>query len=410
MKKTVIINYKSLCVGGIESYIFESVKHFHKLGYRVIWLHRKKLIISEMYKSVMLDSQIVENYPMSSMQLHFFRKIPFRFESNEEIVILSFTCQDHVRALKVKKDNPSNKIRAYFIIPHFTGCNIYPEQAFRLLRNKVNCYMASVYKKWIFSGTLIYCSPSHIEVIEQCYNIEIPSELKQLTPESMYSQKTFDKDEVEKRFDSDTFNIVSAGRFDFPHKGFMVGLVREFPEIKRLNPKAVLYFVGEGSGQKLLEEEIDKLDSSISKDIHILGMMPLEKLLEFYKTCQLSISVAGCATHGAKIGLITLPARHYTYSCEVYGFLPESKGHFTDTSPGEPVLPYIKKVLSMSKEEYVRYSEMAFESFEDKEPVSTDILFENPNYDLSYNISSGDLIRMKWLLIFQKILYKLVGR
>lgn len=410
MARTVIINYKTLCVGGIESYIYESVKYFYKLGYRIIWLHRKKLIISDMYKSMILDPQCVENYPMSSMQLHFFKKIPFKFEENEEIAILSFACQDHVRALKIKRDYPSFNLKAYFVIPHFTGCNIFPDQIFKLLRNKVNRYMSDIYMKWANSGTLMFCSPTHIEAIEQCYKIDIPSELRQLTPESMYSQTVFNYDEAEKRYDSDIFKIVSAGRFDFPHKGFMIGLVREFPKIKELNPKAVLYFIGEGPGQKLLEEEINKLDSDVSRDIHILGMMPLENLLEFYKTCQLSISVAGCATHGAKLGLITLPARHYTYSCEVYGFLPESKGHFTDTSPGEPVLPYVEKVFSMSKEEYVQYSKMAYESFEDKNPISTDILFDNPNYDMSYNISSRDLFHMKWLLLLQKTLYKVKGQ
>ena len=410
MARTVIINYKALCVGGIESYIYESVKYFHKLGYRIIWLHRKKLIISDMYKGVMVDAQFVEHYPMRSMELHFFKKIPFKFGKNDEIVILSFSCQDHVRALKIKRDYLSFNIKAYFVIPHFTGCNIYPEQAFKLLKNKVNRYMASIYNKWIFSGELIYCSPLHINAIEQCYKLDIPSEFRQLVPESMYSQTIFSYEEAEKRYDADIFKIVSASRFDFPHKGFMIGLVREFSKIKELNPKAVLYFIGEGPGQKKLEEEIDKLDASISKDIHILGMMPLEKLLEFYKTCQLSISVAGCATHGAKLGLITLPARHYTYTCEVYGFLPESKSHFTDTSPGKPLLPYIEKVFSMSKEEYVKYSEMAYESFMDKNPVSTDILFDNPNYDMTYNISSSDLFRMKWLLLFQKTLYKMKGQ
>ena len=64
----------------------------------------------------------------------------------------------------------------------------------------------------------------------------------------------------------------------------------------------------------------------------------------------------------------------------------------------------------MSKEEYVKYSEMAYESFMDKNPVSTDILFDNPNYDMTYNISSSDLFRMKWLLLFQKTLYKMKGQ
>ena len=405
MSKTIIINYKALLVGGVQNYIFDVVNRYIELGYRVIWIRRKKLIISDIYKEIMINK--VENYKLSALQLHLFKNIPLNLSSEDEVVILSFKCQDHARALKIKKSNPDINIRTLYLIPHFTESEIFPEQDFSILKASVNRRMAEIYKKWIDAGNILFFNAKHIQALEKAYGLTIKDKVELMVP-YMSKVAPFEYKEAILRYDLNNFKIVAASRFEFPHKGFMIGLIREFTKIKELCPGASLYLIGEGNGKSLIDEEICKLNRNIAQDIHVLGMMSEEKLINFYKTCQLSISVAGCASLSASLGVITLPARHYTYNCEVYGFLPESKECFLETKPGNPVLPYIKKILNTSREEYVEYSKIAYDTILNRiKPIDTKKFFVMKNYDINYNISNADLIFIKWISIIGKILSRI---
>ena len=142
MNKIVIINYKFLKVGGIENYIYQVVKRYLEAGVHIIWMRRKKLIISDLYKKIMTDENKVKSYLLTELQIQMLKKIPLEnISQNDEIVILSFSCQDHARALKIKKDNRRLNIKALYLIPHFTGSVIYPEQDFFIFRKKVCSFL-----------------------------------------------------------------------------------------------------------------------------------------------------------------------------------------------------------------------------------------------------------------------------
>ena len=133
-------------------------------------------------------------------------------------------------------------------------------------------------------------------------------------------------------------------------------------------------------------------------------MMPVNDLLDLYQKCDLSISVAGCASMGARIGLLTLPARHYTNDCEVYGFFPDSKNMTTSIKPGYKVVPFIKKVMNMNAEEYLRLSRAAYDSFDDKKVSVNDFIDMNKNY-FPYIPSKAVLIKFKLVYFLDKLMF-----
>ena len=99
----------------------------------------------------------------------------------------------------------------------------------------------------------------------------------------------------------------------------IVKLVHEYPHIK-------LLIIGDGPDKSILIELINSLDENVKNRICLRSPVTPAELSEIMRDCNLNVSVAGCATMGARCGVLTLPARHYNYDCEVYGFIPDSLG------------------------------------------------------------------------------------
>ena len=174
---------------------------------------------------------------------------------------------------------------------------------------------------------------------------------------------SFDRKRCMELATSGRFNILTVSRFEFPHKGYVLGLIKAYAELKNKYPHIELTIVGYGVDESKVHEALNSLSENYKKDVHFIGKVHPEKLVDYYNDANINISVAGCCSQGAKNGTLSIPARHYDYNCEVYGFLPESKPFVVSEKKGEPVIDYIEQVINMSPDEYCKKCEMAFHSF-----------------------------------------------
>lgn len=404
-KNTLVINYrhmgyKHIGVGGVENYIIGLIKLAHNNGNRIIWIHDVKTFIPPIYEDI-LNSDYVEKCACDIHKCHWFRHDKLRFNSDENVVIISFSAFDHVRALQLKHEYIDVKLTALYFIPHFTGSLIFPEQQFGFGKRIVQKKFSHLYAEWINSGTVLFFNSRHISAIEESYGIHVDENHRKLVPE-IFNEFHFDENEVRSRYSRDEFRIISAGRLEFPHKGFVIGMLKEFVALKEKYPQITYYIVGDGPEIQMVRDELNKLPEKVSKDIHLLPPMPFEELISFYKDCNLNISAAGCATYGAKSGLLTLPVRHYVYDCEVYGYLPECKDYTTSTLPGNPVIPYIEEVIHMPESEYVKRSQDSFESY-NQGFVNSNAIFEIAENAQDYIMRQRDLSFVKICDLFTKI-------
>lgn len=399
-KNTLVINYRHMGVGGIENYIVGIIKNALDNNNRVIWLCDTKPIIAPIYEHI-LNGDRVEKHPYDVHKHHWFHHDKLCFEQDEKVVILSFSAFDHVRALQLKQEYRGIDINALYLIPHFTGNLIFPEQYFGIGKRAVQKRFSRLYAEWISSGSVLFFNNRHISAIEEAYGIHVDEAHRKLVP-SVYDNFSFDEDEVRAKYRRDEFRIISAGRLEFPHKGFVMGMLKEFAVLKETYPQLTYYIVGDGPDIQIVQDEVKKLPEKVSKDIHLLPPMPFEELIAFYKDCNLNISAAGCASYGAKSGLLTLPVRHYVYECEVYGYLPEYKEYTTSTLPGNPVRPYIEEVVNMPESEYVDRSRTSFESF-NKASINRNAIFEIAQIAQDYIMKKRDVRFVKKCFLFTKI-------
>lgn len=354
MKKTFVINFGTLSkMGGIQSIIFSYTEFMLSQGVRVIWLKNKNSDIYVGYKDLLLNSG-VEIINVSGNHLRWFKHDKINFKTDEKVVVVSFTVFDMIRSLSLKKEYKSTNITCLYCVPDTTGRFFFIEQYFNgLIKKHVYKTIRKTLQQWDNAGLIVFCAYMHFTAMEKNYSITINDKHRKLLP-LIYEPDPLDLKELEARSNrKGFFNIVTTGRFDFPHKGYMLGLVRAFARLKIKYPQLTLTIIGKGQHEQQLQNEIDKVEKNLRDSIKILGEVPHDQLHNYYKNMHLSVAVAGAACDAAKLGVVSIVARNFCEGeCEVYGFLPEMQCKAVSKEPGELVDSFIEQVIKMSDSDY----------------------------------------------------------
>lgn len=398
-KDRLVVIYNHLWVGGIENYVIELFKACHDTGKDIFWLCHENYHIDDVYAD---DINNCEVHIITKPQ--FKHKDEFGLADYQEgkTVIVTFAFFDYVEALEFFSRLSGGKVSILLLIPHFDGYSLFPEQAFNGVINRwTKKVCGRIYKRCTEGNNVLFFNSRHIDAVEDNYAITINN--KQIV-QGLHEKEPFREDEVVKRYNSDKFTIVSAGRFYFPHKGYLIGLIKLFAELKEKYPKICLLIIGDGKDLSIVEDTIKTLPKYVQKDIELRPSVSLSDLQKVFKQCNLCVSVAGCVCESGKVGLVSLPARHYTYDCEVYGFFPESRYCTTEDKKGYPAKPYIERVINASLEEYVKLSRDAYESFAPN-PIDKDYLYKLDTNKI--RLSKKEKIQLKLIKLLQSIVFRM---
>lgn len=359
--KALIINYRNMLIGGIENYIYQLTKAQLRNGCKIIWLCDPDTKIAKQYEDIFNDS-LIERHCVNVHSIHWAKTIRIKFNDDFKYTILSFNLYDHIRAQIWAKNNEN--VATMFCIPHFKGSLLFPEEEYTgVLRKIIASNVSKIYKCCDNYGQLLYFSPHHREAINTRYDLTLIDDDKRMLKEVVYPRKFPMKIVEEKAKErKDKFNIISVGRMEFPHKGYMVGLVDAFEAIRVHRDGVSLFYIGDGPSRYELEKRINKLPEKYKKDVHLLGFIKPDDLAYYFDKAHINISVAGGMTEGAKNGVVSIPTRHYSYTCEVYGFLPDSIERNLSDEPGQSVVPFIEHVMNMSDQDYVKYSKLSYDA------------------------------------------------
>lgn len=85
--------------------------------------------------------------------------------------------------------------------------------------------------------------------------------------------------------------ILTAARADFPFKGYMVGLVDVFAQLKAEFPDLKLRYITAGADLSVLEEKIDTLPVEYRKDVLVTGWIPYDEFLNETQNCKIFVGM-----------------------------------------------------------------------------------------------------------------------
>ena len=399
-KGTLIVLYRSLSVGGIENYVISAIRNALKSGKRVIWICNKGCNFAPIYRDVIEDPCLeIEEIDFSGLNIY---KLPnLHFIENENVKVMVFDIFRLFQAYKMRRKYKGVCFDILYCVPHFTGSTILPEQDFRLkiVKAFLQKRFAEIYDKIFQESNLFFFASKHYDIIQKEYNIRFSSPNDYLLP-CLEPREKYDENSFRNVYHSDNFTILSAGRFEFPHKGYLLGLIKVYGKLKYKYPHLKLLIIGDGPDRDKVKRSIQDLPEDIRKDVTVRAPLSVDDLKQIMKTVNLNISVAGCAVIGARMGLITLPARHYVYDCEVYGFFPSSRFMTTATRPGIPVEQYVEQVINMEENEYIHYSKLAYNTF-DNEPYNANFPFIEHRIT-NYIPSREDFFFVQWTYNIQR--------
>lgn len=356
MNVLFVFRYYQFNVGGIQTWVYNMVKELVRENNKVLILTKLDNPIYEEYRTLFSKPPVT--------LLDYCHEANGNYSDYERVVYYTFTLEDYANSCKVKKSSPISNFDLFYAVPNFKGYDYYYDEPFSgWSGNVINKRLAAIFNNMHRANQIRYFSSSHIEMMTSRYHYEIMDRTDFFVPE-IAKIAPFDEKQRHEIWCRKEFRIITVSRFDFPHKAYIIGLIDAYEELKRKYPFLTLYIVGFGHSLGEIEERIKLLDEKARSGITMVGQTPYDDLPELYRDANLNISVAGCCVLGAKNGVLSIPARHFSYSCEVYGFLPDSIKMTTSADPGSPVAPYIENVINMSEDEYVEKCRAGHHAFE----------------------------------------------
>lgn len=417
MGKVVIINRYILKLGGIETNVCHMIKFMLDHGVRVIWIRQRENAIGHSFEKILNDKRLEHIY-VHNPNTQWFKHDKFDLDIDDDVIVLSFNPSSFAKSLSLCREFPNVKIIPFYYIPDTTGSQYFRERYFPdFLCAYLGGHLSGLYKKWDSYSLLRFFSPLQIKALEDAYKFKISKPENKLLG-SFVECPEFDEKGTLTRADERKirFNIITVGRFDFPHKGYILGLIRAYGRLKNKYENLSLTVIGYGPHEELVHQEINNLPEKARKDLTLVGETPPDEILNYYKNAHLNISVAGAVGQGALFSVISIPARNYCEGeCEVYGLSYESK-IVTSTEPGHLVDEDIIRVIEMSNEEYCQETKRIYDLFFTKPNpwyvFETASLCEN-----RMTISYKDILLIgfieyarKVLTVYHFVILKLFGR
>ncbi|MBR5994341.1 MAG: glycosyltransferase [Lachnospiraceae bacterium] len=287
----------------------------------------------------------------------------------EPIKVVSFNFYSYLNLESVKK-------RAGLAFDHFMYC-IHPRSfdkgasiSNRFLKKIYLGGYRRLYLRMHHNNAVIMMDKINEEASNNIYNVH---EQFPIIPLPMFCDKSDDAESIITNGYSSNL-IMTAARAEFPFKGYIIGLIDDFAELKKDYPSLKLSIVSAGDDIDEVKEKIEALPTDIARDVELVSWLPYEKLLETIKACKVFVGMGTSVLDAAlqfKPGVVV---EYDTYENISDHLIAEAPDRFTlDKGCRERAIEIIRRVLSLDADEYHKEALRSF-------------LKVSEYYDINYNM------------------------
>ena len=373
--KTLVIDRASMGMGGIESNYANVMKHAVLMGYRVVWLTTRAYEETSAFKEITDDSRVEKRYVKRTPFGPFYPKTSWAPE--DEVTVLSSDLLRYLVSNPTLSRSLCKRFSHVLTVPHFKGFAVFPEKCFDEGRARRYWHrkMAVAAEYLSNNDLLVGFSQVHLDTYEKNYGVSINGKEHKLIP-PVFSLAKPSEEEVAVRASSrdDGFSIITCTRFDFPHKGYVLGLIRAFAGIHESYPQTRLIVVGYGDGQAQIDEAVGSLPAEAREAVELTGPLSQEQLKDRMQRCHVNVGVAGSLLRGAECALPSIVMRHYTENFEGYGLF-EDVGKRMSDEPGEDMTAVLERLIVCPDEEYIARSFASFARVDAISAANPEFLF-----------------------------------
>ncbi len=151
--------------------------------------------------------------------------------------------------------------------------------------------------------------------------------------------------------------ILTASRADFLFKGYLLGLAKDFKEIKKSHPDVKLTIVASGKDEDQLKAQINQLSEETKADVKLIPWIDYEDLLTMIRSCYVFVGMSSTLLDAAKLYKICIPAKGYTEENLANSFFDEDPRYlYASDDCTKPAIRLINECLEWDFEYYKKRS------------------------------------------------------
>lgn len=400
---TFIFYHQDMTSGGIQINLRKIVTSLINEKYRIIWIFPVDGHIDEDFEDV-FNSNNLEIVRCNVHKKNWYKTLGLSFSIGERVFMFSSSIVSFCRMEQICRYYNNISMDNFYWVPHFKGEHNFLEEFIsnRFLRKLFWAFFRKIHMKLDKNNNIFYLSYKHLHAYENHYKYTVVNPDYKVYTASNNSNYIFNKSDLKNKSKRKPFNILTITRFSFPHKAYLIGLIHSYKKLKTKYPQITLTIGGYGEGESIVKEEICKLSGNIQRDVKMVGRIPFNELYSYFRKASVFVGVAGAAMESAYAGVITIPVRLYSETCEGYGFLPRSKDCFLCEKPGIAIEEYIEQLIAMSSDEYEQLSQETYDAFFNKtKETATNELLSKVNIDKNK--------RLPLIYLYISLLYFFLG-
>lgn len=360
-KKTLVIVYDSLNIGGIETLIIRMAKWCHSNGHRCIWARTKFAQVEEQMRVSLVAAGIEEvfvkkkwNSFSTSAKFYNLNNFDFPFKKGEEITVLSFDLLSFLLGEAIKR-RYVNHVDNVFYVPHPWTSYRDTRISKKLLPIKL-CYY-HFYRNIIISlirnDNIVFMDEAAKDFCAKHYNY-YDSINEWIIIRLAQDINPYKHTAVHTKFTREEFRVLTMGRLDFPFKAYVFGIVDSIHELIKEKVELKLKIIGYGAGEQRLVSYVNELPPNVRENIEIVGKVPYDELTTYFDEANLFVGVGTTLLDAANHSVPSIIATPYQEGVSTGGFFhecPELLGIIQGVGTSD-IISGIKFIMKTSEEEY----------------------------------------------------------
>jgi glycosyltransferase involved in cell wall biosynthesis len=238
--------------------------------------------------------------------------------------------------------------------------------------NKAEKFKSEILNKINENNELLFMDSECYEYCKSYYKYK-DKELKKNIILLSFNCKEYDDNFVERRLNKNIKHLLTVARFEFPFKGYVIGLLKVFAKLSEENDNVVLDIVGYGEGEELVKKTIK--DYKLESKVNCVGKTSYEELQKYYQDAYIYVGMGTTLLDAANNSLPGIIVASYQYETEIRGEWYKNCLIVGEISKGnqrkDMLYDLIKEILSYTPEQYREVCIKTHKAFEQNYSIDT---------------------------------------
>lgn len=309
LQRTLIVYCEKFAIGGTETLILRIGAKAAGNNIRVLLLTEVEIEDRNLVSSLLLAGIHIYNYSILKKNFLSTEGHVLSVGLNDDVLFLFFYFPEFFNFWRMR--------RRFFKFPNlrFLIYIVHPRSTF-LFSHKVpflNMLVRIFIKNSIYLKIIKFMDEETILATENNYRMKLPLAASIVRLPIVISQSN------PKKF-NENLKILTISRFEFPFKGYVLGLIADFEVFNRRYPNSTLTIIGHGPGEGRVLDLIKRLPISIQQNINLIQRVPIELIDSYLDSCDVYVGMGTTVLSAANRYKIVISAIAYQESSLASGF------------------------------------------------------------------------------------------